>query len=158
MPKKTKLKKFTAKSKKISQKPLTLNGLIKYNQEVLFPMLDNKFSKIDNRLAKADDRFAKIDDRFDKIDNRFAIIDNRFAIIDNRFAKIDDRFDKIEGEIQEKFDKVLTGQDKILKIIEDLRSDNTASLESEKRQEEKLENHEMRIKIIEQKAGMAAVK
>lgn len=95
--------------KKIYQKPLTLDDLVRYNQEVLFPALDDKFAKID-------------------------------------------------GEIKEKFDKVLTGQDKILKSIEDLSSENTADIELHKKQEEKLENHEARIKIVERKVGIEAVK
>lgn len=109
--------------KKISQKSLTLDDLVKYNQEVLFPALDDKFAKIDGK-----------------------------------FAKIDNHFEKIEEEIREKFDKVLNGQDKILKTIEDLRSDNIASTQLYKKQERKLENHEIRIKIIEKKVGIAEVK
>jgi hypothetical protein len=98
------------------QKSLTLDELVKYNQEVLFPALDDKF------------------------------------------AKIDDKFAKIDGEIKEKFDKVLTGQDKILKSIEDLKSDNTAGIEAQKRQNEKLENHETRIKVVERRVGITATK
>lgn len=98
------------------QKALTLDGLVKYNQEVLFPALDDKF------------------------------------------AKIDDNFTKIDGEIKEKFDKVLTGQDKILKGIGDLKSEQTADIAIHKRQDGKLENHETRIKIVERKVGIAAVK
>lgn len=98
------------------QKSLTLDELVKYNQEVLFPALDDKF------------------------------------------AKIDDKFTKVDGEIKEKFDKVLIGQDKILKSIEDLSSENTAGIELHKKQEYKLENHEVRIKIVERKVGIAAVK
>ena len=94
-------------AKKLNQKYLTLNDLAKYNQEVLFPALDDKFAKI-------------------------------------------------KEEIQEKFDKVLDGQDKILKTMEDLKSDNTAGSESEKRQEVKLENHEIRIKIVEKKMAISA--
>ncbi len=98
------------------QKPLTLNDLAKYNQEVLFPALDDKF------------------------------------------AKIDGRFNKVEEEIKEKFGKVLTGQDKILKGIEDLKSEQTADTAVHKRQDGKLENHETRIKIVERKVGIATVK
>lgn len=44
-----------SKAKKVSQKSLTLNDLVKYNQEVLFPVLDEKFSKIDDRFIKIND-------------------------------------------------------------------------------------------------------
>lgn len=103
-------------SKKVRQNSLTLNDLIKYNRDVLFPVLDNKF------------------------------------------AKIDEKFNNIDKEIKEKFDKVLIGQDKIMKTLEDIKSDNIASLGSEKRQEEKLEDHEIRIKRVEHKVGIVAIK
>ncbi len=100
-----------------------MNDLVKYNQEVLFPALDHKFTKIDET-----------------------------------FIKIDKRFDGIDKEIKEKFDKVLDGQDKLVKSIENLKSDNTAGSEAYKRQDGKLENHEIWIKIVEQKVGVAAAK
>lgn len=73
------------------------------------------------------------------------------------FVKIDERLDKVDEEIEEKFDKIMIGQDKILKGIDDLKSEQTADTAIHKRQEEKLENHEARIKIVERKAGVAAV-
>ncbi len=109
-------KKSVLKSKKIRQKSLTLNDLVKYNREVLFPVLDNKL------------------------------------------AKIDEKFKNIDNEIKEKFNKVLIGQDKIMKTLEDIKSDNTASLGAQKRQEDKLEDHEIRIKIVERKAGIVAIR
>lgn len=125
------------KVKKIYQKSLTLNDLVKYNQEVLFPAMDHKFAKIDNKFIK---------------------IDNHFAKIDEKFAKIDDHFEEIHKEIKEKFDKVMIGQDKILKEITDSRSENIAGVDLYKRQDKKLENHEIRIKIVEQKVGVVAIK
>lgn len=132
------------KKKTIRQKSLTLNDLVKYNQKVLFPALDYKFAKIDDKFAKIDDKFAKIDDKFAKIDDKFAMMDKRF--------------DGIDKEIQEKFDKIMIGQDKLFKIIEDLRSDKIAGSEACKRQDQKLENHEIRIKVVEQKIGVATLK
>jgi DNA anti-recombination protein RmuC len=111
-------------------KSLTLDELVRYNQEVLFPALDDKFAKIDDNFAK----------------------------VSSNFIKIDERFDKVDKEIEEKFDKIMTGQDKILKSIEDLKSDNTAGIEAQKRQNEKLENHETRIKVVERRVGITATK
>jgi len=138
------------KPKKINQKPLTLDDLVKYNQKVLFPALDDKFANIDDKFAKMDDKFAKMDDKF-------ANIDDRFGKVGDRFNKIDERFDKIDMEIEDKFDKVLTGQDKILKIIEDLKSEQTMDVAVHKRQDGKLENHEMRIQIVEEKLEVAEI-
>lgn len=104
------------KAKKIHQKSLTLNDLVKYNQEVLFPALDHKFAKINNH------------------------------------------FEEIHKEIEEKFDKVMTGQDKILNEIAAFRSESIASVDLYKKQDKKLENHEIRIMVVEQKVGVAAIK
>lgn len=90
--------------------------------------------------------------------NEFVKIDDKFAKIDNQFAKIDDHFEEIHKEIKEKFDKVMIGQDKILKEITDSRSENIAGVDLYKRQDKKLENHEIRIKIVEQKVGVVAIK
>ncbi len=125
------------KAKKIHQKPLTVDDLAKYNQKILFPALDDKFAKIDDKFAKIDDSFEKVGDRFNKID---------------------DRFDKTDGEIEEKFNKIMDGQDKILKIIEDLKTEQTMDVAVHKRQDGKLENHETRIKIVENKLGVAAAR
>lgn len=120
----------------MNQKPLTLDELVKYNQEILFPALDDKFARIDDKFVKIDDKFVKVSERFNKIDARF---------------------DKVDKEIEEKFDKIMTGQDKILKGIDDLKSEQTADTAVHKRQDGKLENHEARIKIVERKVGIAAV-
>lgn len=104
----------TSRPKKIRRKSLTLGDLAKYNQEVLFPALDDKFSKIDGKFAK------------------------------------------IEEEIKEKFDKVLTGQDKILKEIVDLRTENTVNASLYQAQDEKLENHETRISVVEKELDIVA--
>jgi len=145
------------KPKKINQKPLTLDDLVKYNQKVLFPALDDKFAKMDDKFAKMDDKFANIDDKFAKMDDKFAKMDDSFEKIGGRFAKIDWKFEEIKEEIKDKFDKVLTGQDKILKIIEDLKSEQTMDVAVHKRQDRKLENHEIRIKIAEEKLEVAGM-
>lgn len=111
---------------KSNQKPLTLDGLVKYNQEVLFPALDDKFAKIDDKFVKVNERFNKIDARFDKVDE----------------------------EIEEKFDKIMLGQDKILNELVDLKAENTASAELYKRQDRKIENHDIRIITIEKKLNI----
>lgn len=111
---------------KSNQKPLTLDGLVKYNQEVLFPALDDKFAKIDDKFVKVNERFNKIDARFDKVDE----------------------------EIEEKFDKIMVGQDKILNELAGLRAENTASAELYKRQDRKIENHDIRIITIEKKLNI----
>jgi len=59
--------------------------------------------------------------------------------------------DGLKSEISEKFDRILTGQDQILKRSEDLETDNTMSAAVHRRQDDKLENHEERIAVVEDK-------
>ncbi|MBU3965205.1 hypothetical protein KKG29_01675 [Patescibacteria group bacterium] len=73
------------------------------------------------------------------------------------FVKIDERFGKIEKDIEVKFDKVITGQDKILKGVEDMKDEIKMDILARKRRDEKLENHEIRIVAVEKKLDIAKV-
>ena len=58
---------------------------------------------------------------------------------------------ELKNEMDEKFDSVLSGQDQILKRLDDLESDNTMDMAVHRRQGDKLENHEKRIVAVEEK-------
>ena len=60
-------------------------------------------------------------------------------------GELKNRMDGMDG----KFDRLLTGQDQILKRLEDLETDNTMGAGTSRRQEDKLENHEERIVVVE---------
>lgn len=57
----------------------------------------------------------------------------------------------LRGEVEEKFGVVLNNQDQILKRLEDLETDNTMDTAVHHRHEDKLENHEKRIIVVENK-------
>ncbi len=59
--------------------------------------------------------------------------------------------DELKSEMSEKFDMVLTGQDHILKRLENLETDNTMDTAVHRGHEDKLENHEKRIAAVENK-------
>ena len=84
------------------QKPLTLEQLIKYNQEVFLPAIEYRFNKIDNRLDGIDGRLDGIDDRLDGIDDRLDGMDDRFNKIDNSIDYLINQVDKLvqENEIR----------------------------------------------------------
>lgn len=63
------------------------------------------------------------------------------------------RMDGMDG----KFNKLLTGQDQILKRLDDLETDNTMDVAVYRRQEDKLENHEERIVVVEEKLEINSV-
>ena len=59
--------------------------------------------------------------------------------------------DELKNEMSEKFDSVLTGQDHILKRLDDLETDSEMDTAVHRRQGDKLENHEERIVVVEEK-------
>ena len=76
-------------------------------------------------------------------------------------AKIDKINDKLENKIQEKFDQVLTSNDKQIKILKEMRLELAAHNASYKRHDEKIddiekdiEDHEQRIAVLELKPAI----
>ena len=59
--------------------------------------------------------------------------------------------EELKNEMSEKFDRVLTGQDRISKRLEDLETENVMDAAVHRRQDDKLENHEERIVIMEER-------
>jgi len=58
-----------------------------------------------------------------------------------------ERFEKVD----ERFNQVLDNQDQVLKRLDNLESDNTMDTAVHQRQGDKLENHEERIVVVEEK-------
>ena len=65
--------------------------------------------------------------------------------------EVSDLRDELKSEMSEKFDKVLNGQDQILERLDNLETDNTMDSAVHRRHEDKLENHEKRIAVVENK-------
>ena len=67
---------------------------------------------------------------------------------------LDDRFGRFRKEIDEtfkvKFNAILTGQDKIVKILEERRIEDTIARATERKHGSQIENHEIRIAHLEQ--------
>ncbi len=72
--------------------------------------------------------------------------------LDKKFNSIDKRFDNIEGEIKGKFDKVLDGQDRIVKRLDNLEQESKVSTELYKKHDKTIDEHEERIFALETKS------
>ena len=59
--------------------------------------------------------------------------------------------EELKDEIRVKFDRVLNGQDKILQRSVNLETDNVMSVAVHRRQDDKLEDHEERIVVMEER-------
>ena len=91
----------------------------------------DKLNKILDKLTQHDEKFNKIDKRFDKIEDGL----NEQA---KRFLGLDDKFGEIKAEINNKFDKVLTGQDKIMGELERAREDRKLTKKKDDEQDQRL--------------------
>ena len=68
-------------------------------------------------------------------------------------SEMNKKFDRVD----EKFNLVLNSQDQVLKRLENLETDNTMGAGASRRQEDKLENHEERIVVVEKKLEIGSV-
>ena len=87
------------------------------------------------------------------LENRIGGLESGMSGLGNRIGGLENRIDKMDG----KFNKLLTGQDQILKRLDDLETDKIMDVAAHRRQEDKLENHEERIVIVEEKLEIDSV-
>lgn len=120
------------KTKNKEGKNIVLNDLGKFTDEVLLPAIDDLMDQ-------------KMDEKLKNFRGQLKL----------EFATKRD-LEKIDEKIDSKFNAVIIGQDKILKKLEDIETEQTMDIEVHKRQDGKLENHETRIKVVEIKLGVAA--
>ena len=67
--------------------------------------------------------------------------------MNKRFERVDEKFERVD----ERFNQVLDNQDQVLKRLDNLEDDNTMDMAVHRRQGDKLENHEERIVVVEEK-------
>ena len=120
----------------------------------LAEMMQGEFGRIDNRIGGIEKELGK---RFEGIDRKFEGIDRKFEIMRKDFEKMDNRISGLEEELREKFDLVLDGQDKAAKWREDQEMEKTMSKSASRRHQDKLDDHEERIGVVENKLGVAGV-
>lgn len=102
--------------------------------EALARITKGGFERVDKRLAEIDRGFAESDKKtdekidglagatkrgFDDVYKRFDAVYKRFDDVDSKFTQNEREHREIKEEIHEKFDEILTGQDKIVGMLED---------------------------------------
>lgn len=112
---------------------------------------EEHFKQIDKRFEHIDEHFAKIDKRLDQNDKHFVEIDKHFEQNDNTFKEIKDQLDllgntvaRIEYFIGEKAQIGLEHASIAIDQHEEMKKD-LVTINS------KLDNHELRIEILEEK-------
>ena len=92
------------------------------------------------------------------IDKLAEITQKGFEALEDKVEnKIGGLRDELKSEMNEKFDQVLDNQDQVLKRLGNLESDNTMDMAVHRRQGDKLENHEERIVVVEEKLKVDAM-
>ena len=93
----------------------------------------------------------EVDNKFKQIDNKFKQIDNKFQKVDNKFQRVydairelkEEKADKKDVEILKmKIEKMLEGQDEIIKQLDIIRTEQYATSASLDRYEKRLETLE----------------
>ncbi|MCK5122760.1 MAG: hypothetical protein KAQ87_01260 [Candidatus Pacebacteria bacterium] len=111
-----------------------------------------------NELAnKVDKLSGTVNELFGTVDELSGTVDKLAGITQQEFVAAQKRIEAIDNKFDEKFNQVLTGQDHILKRLEDLETDNTAGATVSRRHDDELENYEERIVVAEGKLGVGAV-
>jgi len=142
----------------------SINGLRdEFNQN--FDKMDERFNAINSRLDKMDERFNGIDSRLDKMDERFNGIDSRLDKMDERFDGIDTRFDNNDDKV-ESIQLQLTALINTVTRMEVIEGERLqialehASIAIEQHESimksldeinSKIDNHELRSQILEEK-------
>ena len=57
-----------------NEKPLTMSDLINYNQKVLLPVFENRFSLVENRLGNVENKLGDIMLSFDHVFKKLDIL------------------------------------------------------------------------------------
>jgi|GEM_PF-5461135 len=84
----------------------------------------------------------------------FGTVKKEITELKSEMGELKGEVNELKEETREKFDLVFNSQDKILKRLDDLETDNAMSAGASRRHEDKLENHEERIIAVEEKLGI----
>jgi len=112
--------------------------------EKLETRMDKKLEKLETRMDK---KLEKLETRMDKkLEGLAAMTQRGFVEME---LKNDIKLDKLEArmnkKLDDKFNKVLIGQDRILKQLEILTTEQAMDKAVHRRQDKKIEDHEKRI-------------
>jgi len=134
MPKKStkniKNKKTIRKTEKSGNE--NIENLLKKQTEAILNVMDKKLEKqaatilnvVDKKLEKqSSDILGIMDKRFEAMDKRFEAMDKRFEITDQKILRLEDtmdkRFEESEAKSDQRFDRIMTNLDLILKRVTD---------------------------------------
>ena len=88
------------------------------------------------------------------LDGLAEIIQKEFESVRGEISEVRGEINEVREELKEKFYLVLDGQDKAAKWREDQETENTMSVAANRRHQDKLDNHEERIRTVENKLGV----
>ena len=149
------------------------------NLEVRFDNLEGRFDHLEIRFDNLEGRFVHLEGRFDHLEGRFDQLEGRFdktngelsdlqAMLVEEFRRIDRRFDEQEQRLEEKLDQKFDQKmshyfgmmqehfDHRFQLLQELIAPPQDGFKKKPPQweqhQERLENHERRIRVLEKKA------
>ncbi|MFH1565163.1 MAG: hypothetical protein ABIC82_04955 [bacterium] len=115
-----------------------------------FKKHDQRFDDLTNEMRQGfSDSDKKIDDLAMATSQGFNDVYKKFEAIDQRFEAIDQRFDIMEIENQNRHNELTNGNDRMVRTFETSLQEMASSKFISDRHDDKLENHEKRIRILE---------
>jgi hypothetical protein len=103
------------------------------------------------------EKMRAIDERFDGVDKRFDDVDKKFWSVDKKFGNImkyiDNRFNEFEEKMYTKKDHeiFMIWMDEAMKELRDCREERVLSEQHILRLDDKTDNHEKRLCVLERK-------
>jgi chromosome segregation ATPase len=110
-----------------------------------------RFKQIDKHFEQVDKHFEQVDKRFEQVDKRFEQVDRRFDSIDRKLDTHERRLDEHDNKFAQNHNELLNYLDKIFGAIQELRTENKASTFLYDKHSEKINDHEERISVLEEK-------
>lgn len=114
--------------------------------------------RLNAKLDKVNERLDNHDKKFDAIDKRFENVDRQFDAIGAKFDEVDNKLDNITTVLESVQRSVVLMEQKLTVDIPALFDGYTAHQEIQERQQgkinslsKKVENHDIRISILEQR-------
>jgi uncharacterized protein YoxC len=125
-------------NKKVKSEKITI--------EELALITKNGFDGVDKRFEKVEQRFDGVNKRFEKVEQK---VDRVIEKVNTLDQKVDNFKEEVIDEVAKAKDTILKSNDEIAILLKDSREEQAMLVGADKRHQEKLEDHEERIKNLE---------
>ena len=114
------------------------------------------------RLDAHDERFTGLEGRMESVEHRLGNVENRLGSVENRLGGVENRLGGVEDELREiqetminknDVNRIMTKLDQLIGKYQHVETESAAQTHARDRQQEELDNHEVRILKLEHTGG-----